>query len=152
MITKQRFPGKLMGGYAGLATGSAFTVEYQGEATPHAHGFVSLANMYQHHTLEEIGKIIEANHRGVKPDDMLKRVIQSVEHLQREDRFDDDSLHSTQLIGLIWTMARTYDCINSFEHDMHYVSGCCRSTRGPAYFSFLVWVECSFLYLLIQRK
>ena len=98
MFTNKRFPGKLMGGYAGLATGSAFTVEYQGEATPHAHGFVSLANMYQHHTLEEIGKIIETNHRGVKPDDMLKRVLQFVEHLQREDHFDDDSLRSKPLI------------------------------------------------------
>lgn len=39
-------PGKFMGGYAGLATGLAFATEYQGEATPHGHGFVSLANMY----------------------------------------------------------------------------------------------------------
>ena len=48
-----------MGGYAGLATGMAFATEYQGEATPHGHGFVSLANMYQHHNLEQIGSIIE---------------------------------------------------------------------------------------------
>ena len=43
---------KLMGGYAGVATALAFAIEYHGEATPHGHGFVSLANMYQHHTLE----------------------------------------------------------------------------------------------------
>eukprot|EP00973_Karenia_brevis_P030831 4252972-Karenia_brevis.AAC.1 len=45
---------KLMGGYAGLGTGLCFATEYQGEATPHGHGFVSLGNMYQYHTLDEI--------------------------------------------------------------------------------------------------
>ena len=32
---------KAMGGYAGLATGAIFAAEYQGEGTPHAHGFVA---------------------------------------------------------------------------------------------------------------
>jgi len=36
---------KLMGGFAGIATSMAFANEYQGEGTPHGHGFVSLANM-----------------------------------------------------------------------------------------------------------
>eukprot|EP00973_Karenia_brevis_P015816 2165057-Karenia_brevis.AAC.1 len=30
---------KLMGGFAGLGTGMCFATEYQGEATPHGHGF-----------------------------------------------------------------------------------------------------------------
>ena len=52
---------KLMGGFVGLGTGLAFATEFQGDATPHGHGFLSLANMYQHSTLEEIRDIIESN-------------------------------------------------------------------------------------------
>ena len=66
-----------------------FATEMQGEGTPHGHGFVSLANMYQHHTLEEIGQIIEANARGLTPDIMLDRVKRFIEHLQREDHYDN---------------------------------------------------------------
>ena len=51
----------LIGGYGGLFTGMCFATEYQGEATPHGHGFWSVANMYQHHTLEEIGILVEEN-------------------------------------------------------------------------------------------
>ncbi len=81
---------KLMGGYAGLGTGMAFATEYQGEATPHGHGFVSLANMYQHHSLEEIGAIIERNAAGISAEVMLERVTHLCEHLQREDHFDNE--------------------------------------------------------------
>ena len=90
---------KTMGGYAGLATGMAFATEYQGEATHHGHGFVSLANMYQHHNLEEIGKIIEKNHKGISAGDMLHRVKNFVNHLQREDHFDDEQ-HQKNLQSL----------------------------------------------------
>ena len=81
---------KLMGGHAGMATAMCFATEYQGEATPHGHGFISLANMYQHHTLEEIGCIIEKNAKGISPEDMLKRITGLCEHLQREDHFDHE--------------------------------------------------------------
>ena len=74
---------KLMGGYAGLATAMAFATEYQGEATPHGHGFVSLANMYQHHTLEEIGHLIENNASSISPEEVLRRITDFSEHLQR---------------------------------------------------------------------
>ena len=83
-----------MGGYAGLATGMAFATEYQGEATPHGHGFVSLANMYQHHTLEDIGKIIEDNAEGISPEVMLERITRFCEHLQREDHYDQEQHES----------------------------------------------------------
>ena len=79
-----------MGGYAGLATAMSFATEYQGEATPHGHGFVSLANMYQHHTLEEIGHMIERNAEGISPEFMLERITRFCEHLQREDHFDQE--------------------------------------------------------------
>ena len=81
---------KSMGGYAGLATGMAFATEYQGEATPHGHGFVSLANMYQRQNLEQIGSIIESNYKGITPQDMLDRVKKFVGHLQREDHMDNE--------------------------------------------------------------
>ena len=81
---------KSMGGYAGLATGMAFVTEYQGEATPHGHGFVSLANMYQHHNLEQIGDMIENNFKGMTPEEMLDRVKSFVNHLQREDHMDNE--------------------------------------------------------------
>ena len=85
---------KSMGGYAGLATGMAFATEYQGEATPHGHGFVSLANMYQHHNLEQIGNIIESNYNGITPEEMLNRVKSFVNHLQREDHMDNEQHQS----------------------------------------------------------
>ena len=81
---------KLMGGYAGLATAMCFATEYQGEATPHGHGFVSLANMYQHNTLEEIGNMIERNAEGILPEFMLERITRFCEHLQREDHYDQE--------------------------------------------------------------
>ena len=71
-----------------MATAMLFATEYQGEATPHGHGFVSLANMYQHCTLEEIGNMIERNARGIAPEDMLERITRFCEHLQREDHYD----------------------------------------------------------------
>lgn len=90
---------KSMGGFAGFATGCCFATEYQGEATTHGHGFVSLANMYQHHTLEEIGRLIEENHKGISPQEMLQRITRFVEHVQREDHVRDDE-HQRQLDSL----------------------------------------------------
>ena len=52
--------------------------------------FVSLANMYQHHSLEEIGAIIERNAQGITAEVMLERITHLCEHLQREDHFDDE--------------------------------------------------------------
>ena len=77
-----------------MATGMAFATEYQGEATPHGHGFVSLANMYQHNNLDEIGRLIERNHRGISAEDMLARVTHFVEHLQCEDHLDNEQHQS----------------------------------------------------------
>ena len=81
---------KAIGGYAGLCSGLAIATEYQGEGTPHGHGFAVLANMYQHHNLDEIRQMIEHNRKGISPDEMLQRVTHFVEHLQREDHFDND--------------------------------------------------------------
>ena len=85
-----------MGGFAGLATGLVIATEYQGEATPHGHGFASLVNMYQHNSLQEIGTIIEQNARGIDRQVMLDRLFKFVEHVQREDHVDD-AQHQTML-------------------------------------------------------
>ena len=90
---------KLMGGYAGIATAMSFATDYQGEATPHGHSFVSLANMYQHNTLEEIGNMIERNAQGIAPDVMLAQITRFCEHLQREDHFDQEQ-HDRNLENL----------------------------------------------------
>ena len=42
---------KLMGGYAGLATALAFLVGYTKDGSPHAHGLVSLTNLYSTNSL-----------------------------------------------------------------------------------------------------
>ena len=90
---------KSMGGYAGLATGMAFATEYQGESNPHGHGFVSLANMYQHCNLEEIGRIMEENRSSVAQGDLFTRVKNFVEHLQLEEHFNNDQ-HQQNLAQL----------------------------------------------------
>ena len=77
--------GRISGGYAGLAQGMAFANEYQGEATPHGHGFISLANAYQHATLEDIANHIESNAT------FLERVVNFNTHLQTEEHVDHDA-------------------------------------------------------------
>eukprot|EP00973_Karenia_brevis_P058259 8110740-Karenia_brevis.AAC.1 len=52
---------KLMGGYAGIATGLGFAVEYTTDAGAHAHGLCSLANMYSQNTLQEISSMLKVN-------------------------------------------------------------------------------------------
>ena len=82
-----------------MATAMLFATEYQGEATPHGHGFISLANMYQHSTLEQIGNMIEKNAKGISPEDMLERITRFCEHLQREDHYDHEK-HEKNLNSL----------------------------------------------------
>ena len=63
-----------MGGYAGIATNMGFAVEFQADSTPHAHGFVSLANMYQHNTLFDIARMLTENCRKWFADDIVDGV------------------------------------------------------------------------------
>ena len=62
---------------------------YQGEATPHGDGLVSLASMQKHHNLEQIGNIIEHRSNNLKLEDMLDSVKKFVNHLQREGDMDN---------------------------------------------------------------
>ena len=58
---------KVMGGYAGIAVAMAFAVEFQKTAAPHAHGFVSLSNIYQHNHLENIAEMLKKIWRTFPP-------------------------------------------------------------------------------------
>ncbi|MCP4468954.1 MAG: hypothetical protein GY813_19680 [Halieaceae bacterium] len=44
---------KAMGGHAGLGAAMAVATEFQGDGTPHGHGFLALHNMFQFNDLEE---------------------------------------------------------------------------------------------------
>ena len=82
---------KSLGGYAGIATAMAFANEFQGDGTPHGHGFVALANIYQYSTLEQIGQALEDNIHKISPARMVERVTDFIEQLHREDHFSDDA-------------------------------------------------------------
>ena len=90
---------KSLGGYAGLATALAFATEFQGDGTPHGHGFVSLANMYQHNNLEQIANMLQKNVHGCATSEMVQRITDFIEHLNREDHFNDEQ-HQTSLESL----------------------------------------------------
>ena len=83
---------RLQGGFAGVAQGLAFATEFQGDGTPHGHGFVSLANAYQQSTLEDIARCIESYA------DFLDRVMNFNTHLQAEEHFDH---HAHQILTLL---------------------------------------------------
>ena len=90
---------KSMGGYAGLATAIAVANELQGEGTIHGHGFAALCNMYQHSDLEQIAEMIRTNIHDIPAEEMVKRVTDFIEHLHREDHFNDE-LHQNSLGSL----------------------------------------------------
>ena len=52
---------KCMGDYVGISTAMAFANEFQGDGTPHGHGFVALANVYQDSSLDTIADVLEKN-------------------------------------------------------------------------------------------
>ena len=74
-----------MGGYAGLCDGLGGATEHRGDGTPHVHGFINLANAYQHRTLEDIALMIEK--------DMLKLddIVAFVDRFAKEDHYDNDA-------------------------------------------------------------
>ena len=80
---------KLLGGFAGIATGLIFATEFQGEGTPHGHGFVALANLYQHNSLQDIAAMLE-NARTKNHADLVERVKAFCNHIQRESHIDEE--------------------------------------------------------------
>lgn len=64
--------------------------ELQGDGTIHGHGFLAVANAFQHCTVEEIGKLLMSRIHGLTEKEIANRVIAFVEHLHREDHFDHE--------------------------------------------------------------
>ena len=98
---------KPIGGYAALAETVGFATEHQGDGTPHGHGFVTLVNVYQHGTLQDIAKLIEANGKRACQDAEVDRLLSFFTHLKREDHFDHDK-HEAALPQL----ERDFHCNN----------------------------------------
>ena len=78
-----------------------------GDGTAHGHGFVALANVYQYSTLEDIATLITSNARNLSPGRIVERITAFMEHLQREDHFDDaehqknlESVHTLRLFSM----------------------------------------------------
>ena len=72
-----------MGGFAGIAAAMAFATEFQGEGTAHAHGFVALANIYQHNTVHDIAAMLESNSKEMIAADMTEPIKSFCAHVQR---------------------------------------------------------------------
>ena len=84
---------------AGITAAMAFANEFQGDGTPHGHGFVALANAYQYNSLDAIAELLEENIHSLDPAEMVQRVTSFMEHLHREDHFDD-SAHQKNIDSL----------------------------------------------------
>ena len=82
-----------------MAEGLGFAVEFQGDGTPHAHGFVSLVNAWQYGSLEDIATIISDNWRKMSPEEVLHRFTNFMEHMSREDHFNHEE-HTKNLDSL----------------------------------------------------
>ena len=83
----------------------AFATEFQGDATPHGHGFLSLANMYQHATLDDIAQHIKANGKTA-----IDRILKFWCHLACEDHIDNDR-HQRNLNALEKGFHATYQTV-----------------------------------------
>ena len=91
---------KPCGGYGGFAEGLGFSVEFQGDGTPHGHGFVSLVNAYQYGSLDTIANMIENNWRNLQPEEVVQRFTNFMGHMNREDHFNQQE--HTQRIWKAW--------------------------------------------------
>ena len=60
---------------------------------------MALANIYQYSTLEDISTALESNIHGIPPEEMVSRITSFMEHLHREDHFDNDC-HQRKLDSL----------------------------------------------------
>ena len=81
---------ELWHGYAGLAAAMAFATEFQGNGTPHGHGFVALCNMYQNGSLQDIADFIAKQASSLSSEEAVQRITSFIEHLHREDYYDNE--------------------------------------------------------------
>ena len=90
---------KPLGGFAGLGEACAFGTELQGDGTLHGHGFVALANAWQHLSLQDIADRIDKFAASLSTEDAMNRLTGFMTHLSQEDHFDDDQ-HQASLDSL----------------------------------------------------
>eukprot|EP00973_Karenia_brevis_P064409 8949040-Karenia_brevis.AAC.1 len=83
-----------MGGYADLATASAFAVEYTKDGSPHCHGLVALSNLYSTTSLWDVVDMLKAN-TAAESAEFVNRVKNFINHLQRSKHFNQEQ-HSQQ--------------------------------------------------------
>ena len=112
---------KLIGGFAGIATAMIFANEFQGEGTPHGHGFVSLANIYQHNSLQDVAVMMESNVRNMSTNEVVQRVKAFCNHVQRESHFDLEQ-HESNLDKL----EKGFHCGNDEAQDLSNIHLCVR--------------------------
>jgi len=68
-----------------MCDGTGMAVEYQRSAAHHGHGLANFVTPYQHRSLEDVQKLIEADTLTVSS------VIKYSEHLYREDHYDHEA-------------------------------------------------------------
>jgi len=68
-----------------MCDGTGLAVEYQKSTAHHGHGLANFVTPYQHRSLEDVQKLLEANTLTVSS------VTKYTEHLYREDHFDNDA-------------------------------------------------------------
>jgi len=90
---------KPLGGFAGLAEAMAFATELQGDGTLHGHGFMALANAWQHSSLQDIADRIDLYAGTLKEEEVMDRLNSYITHLSCEDHVDD-AQHQTSLVSL----------------------------------------------------
>ena len=79
-----------------MAEALACAKELQGDGTIHAHGFLAVANAFQHSTMADIANLLVSRMHDLTEAEIVERVINFVEHLQREDHYKHDQ-HQEQL-------------------------------------------------------
>lgn len=73
--------------------------ELQGDGTIHGHGFVAVANVYQHSTIQDIGKLLASRIHNLSETDIVARILSFTEHLHREEHFRHEQ-HQRELPAL----------------------------------------------------
>ena len=79
-----------------MAEALACAKELQGDGTIHAHGFLAVANAFQHSTMADIANLLVSRMHDLTEAEIVERVINFVEHLQREDHYKHDQ-HQDQM-------------------------------------------------------
>ena len=139
---------KPLGGFAGLSEALAFATELQGDGTLHGHGFIALANAWQHASLQDIADRLETYASSLSTEGAMSRLTSFISHVSREDHVDNDK-HQASLDALEEQFKHNNDgpdeniflsCRPRFFYercnlpclwDNNVTEGLCHGTHGP---------------------